>query len=154
RLNETLTSRDRELADQQAALQKLQAQLAGTARSSARQNDQPGFQLGQSRSFEARLLEEIQNRDKQLAAAAEEISRINQLRVTDRAAPDAEGPRLKEALNQRRIARATIDVERELAATGRDIMTLMAAKQLRVVDVRDTDASGQPSAAFARVFIT
>jgi hypothetical protein len=145
------------LTAQQEQLRKLQAQLDTVTKAtndSRRDSDQAGFQLGQSRSAEARLLEELQNRDKQLAAAAEEIAHINQLRVTDRAALDAQGARLREAFNQLRVATATIDVERELAAAGRDILELMAAKQLRVVDVRDTDASGRPSTAFARVFIS
>jgi hypothetical protein len=157
RLTEAMATRDQELAGQQEQLRKLQTQLDAAAKlaSSGRpETAQPGFQLGQSRSLEARLLEELQNRDQQLAAAAEEINRINQLRTTDQAALDAQGTRLRDVLNQLRIAKATVDVERELAAAGRDILELMAAKQLRVVDVRDTDTSGRPSQSFARVFIT
>jgi hypothetical protein len=157
RLTETLTARDQALTEQQQQLRTLQAQIDAAAKAgndTRRDGAQAGFQLGQSRSLEARLLEELQNRDQQLAAAAEEIARINQLRVTDQATLDAQVTRLRDVSNQLRIARATVDMERELSAAGRDILELMAAKQLRVVDVRDTDASGRPSAAFARVFIS
>jgi hypothetical protein len=44
-------------------------------------------------------------------------------------------------------------MERQLSSTGQDILQLMRAKQLRVVDVRDTDANGRPSPAFARMFV-
>lgn len=156
RLNDALAARERTLVEHQQQLRALQTRLntamqsAGGARAV---DQQPGLQLGQSRSVEAQLVEELRNRDGQLAAAAEEIERVKQLRVTDRAALAAQGTRLREAFDQLRIANATIDTERELSAAGRDILDLLTAKQLRVVDVRDTDASGRPSAAFARIFI-
>jgi hypothetical protein len=156
RLGEQLTARDQQLATQQEQLNKLQASLdaAGAAVTRAGASDVPGFRLGQSASLEARLLEEIRNRDQQLAAVSEELSRINQLRVTDRTELEAQGVRLRAAFDQLRIATATIEMERQMATAGRDILALMLAKQLRVVDVRDMDAAGQPGAAFARMFIT
>lgn len=48
----------------------------------------------------------------------------------------------------------SLDMERQLSAAGRDIRELLVARQLHVVDVRDTDADGKPSPAFARVFLT
>ena len=157
RLATTLTERDQTLQAQAEQLRQLQTRLdtAGqTGNPSTPGAELPGVQLGQSRSQEARLLEELQNRDKQLAAATEEIDRINRLRVTDRAALDAQSVRLRQAFDQIRIANATIAMERELSTAGRDILDLMAAKQLRVVDVRDTDAAGRPSQAFARIFVS
>jgi len=156
RLAETLTARDQTLKTQEEQLRRLQAQLGTAARvgNAGPGADAPGVQLGQSRSQEARLLEELRNRDQQLAAATEEIDRINRLRVTDRAALDAQSVRLRQAFDQIRVATATVAMERELSSAGRDILDLMSAKQLRVVDVRDTDAAGRPSAAFARIFVS
>src|SRR5262249_29417965 len=118
-----------------------------------RENQNQGVRLGHSTSQAAQLAEELQNRDKQLASASEEINRVNQLRVTDRAALDAEGIRLLEIHHQLRIAAAPLAVGPQLSASGKDLLKLMLAKQLRAVDVRDTDANGRPSPAFARVFI-
>jgi len=156
RLAETLATRDGTLKAQDEQLRQLQARLNTTERvgSAPAAAEVPGVQLGQSRSREARLLEELQNREQQLAAATEEIDRINRLRVTDRAAFDAQSVRLRQAFDQIRIANATVAMERELSAAGRDILDLMASKQLRVVDVRDTDAAGRASQAFARIFVS
>jgi hypothetical protein len=62
--------------------------------------------------------------------------------------------RITELSNKLRIASATLDMERQLVASGKDFPELMAARQLHVIDVRDTDANGNPSKAFGRVFLT
>jgi hypothetical protein len=156
-LTERLTARDTELAAQQELLRKVRSELDTAVKTVAglrRDNQLKGQRLGQSTVQTAQLVDELENRDKQLALATEEINRINQLRVTDRAALDSHRMRLREISNQLRIADATIEMERQLSAAGRDLRELMLARQLRVVDVRDTDASGRPNQAFARVFIS
>lgn len=155
-LTEQLAARDRDLAAQQVQLGQLRGELAQAAGSAAglrQSNAQQGLQLGQSVSQSARLLAEVQSRERDLETLQRELERINHMRVTDLAAFDAQGTRLREAFDQLRIATATLEVERQLAATGRDILQLMAAKQLVVIDVRDTDANGRANAPFARVFI-
>jgi hypothetical protein len=147
-LHDALAARTRDLDARDARLHTLQAQL-DRALADVRRNGRQG----RSASQPVRLVDELQNRDTQLAAAADEIRRINQLRAADRATLDTQAARLREAFDQLRIANATLDMERQLAAAGKDILELLLAKQLRVVDVRDTDATGRPTAAFARVFI-
>jgi|SRR5580698_7569432 len=61
--------------------------------------------------------------------------------------------RITELSNKLRVASATLDVERRLAASGRDVPALMAARQLHVIDVHGTDPNGNPSQAFGRVFL-
>jgi hypothetical protein len=61
---------------------------------------------------------------------------------------------ITELTNKLRLASATLDMERQLVAAGKDIPELMAARQLHVIDVRDTDPNGNPSQAFGRVFLT
>ena len=51
--------------------------------------------------------------------------------------------RIAELLDKLRIASATLDLERQLAAKGRDTREPMVARQLHVVDVRDTDSNGK-----------
>jgi hypothetical protein len=62
--------------------------------------------------------------------------------------------RIAELSRKLRIASATLDMERQLAAAGQEARELMVARQLHVVDVHDTDPSGKPSSAFGRVFLT
>jgi hypothetical protein len=156
-LGTRLTAREQDLAAQQNQLRHLQTQLDAAVKNASalrRDSQLQGVKLGQSTSQTAQLLGELENRDKQLASASEEIARINQLHLTDRAALEAQRVKLREAFDQVRIATATVDLERQMAAAGKDILNLVLAKQLRVVDVRDTDANGRPSAAFARVFVS
>jgi hypothetical protein len=97
---------------------------------------------------------ELANRDKQLEDARAEIQRINQLRATDEASLAAQQDRIAQISDQLRIASATLDEERQLAAAGKDIRELLTARQLHVIDVRDTDENGKPSKAFGRIFVS
>jgi hypothetical protein len=156
-LTTRLAERDQLAATQQKEIRDLRVQIANAtqdAESHRRESEQRGVRIEQSTSQTAHLLDELQNREKQLADATGEIARINQLRATDQASLVAQQVRINEISDQLRIADATLDMERQLAAAGRDIRELMVARQLHVVDVRDMDANGKPSQAFARVFLT
>jgi hypothetical protein len=73
----------------------------------------------------------------------DEAARINQLRANDETSLVEQQARIAELSDKLRIASATLDPERQLAAKGKDIRELMAARQLQVVDVRDTDSNGK-----------
>ncbi|MBZ5664184.1 MAG: hypothetical protein LAO30_06225 [Acidobacteriia bacterium] len=49
---------------------------------------------------------------------------------------------------------AALDKERQLLAVGRDVSDLMAARNLHIVDVVDTDTRGKTQPAFGRIFFT
>jgi hypothetical protein len=152
-----LAQGEQELATRQKEISELRGQLGSavrTAENYRREGEQQGVRLEHSTSQTAQLADELQNREKQLAASTEEIARINQLRGTDKLSLVAEQARIKEISDQLRIADATLDMERQLSSEGRDIRALLVARQLHVVDVRDTDSNGKPSQAFARVFLT
>ena len=152
-----LAQQEQELATRQKEISELRGQLGSALRteeSYRREGEQQGVRLEHSTSQTAQLVDELQNREKQLAASTDEIARINGLRETDKVSLEAERGRIKEISDQLRIADATLDMERQLASEGRDIRELLVARQLHVVDVRDTDANGKPSQAFARVFLT
>lgn len=156
-LSSQLEGRDKVLAAQQKEITDLHAQLGAalkTAENYRRDGQEKGVRLERSTSEAAQLLNEIENRDKQLAASTDEIARINQLRAIDKTSQDAQRTRIKEISDQLRIADATLDMERQLSAAGQDIRQLLVSRQLHVVDVRDTDENGNPSASFARVFLT
>jgi hypothetical protein len=48
----------------------------------------------------------------------------------------------------------SIDRERQLLSAGRDIRDLIAARNLHIIDVYDTDSRGKTTRAFGRVFYT
>jgi hypothetical protein len=49
---------------------------------------------------------------------------------------------------------AALDKERQLLAVGHDVSDLMAARNLHIVDVVDTDTHGKTQKAFGRIFFT
>jgi hypothetical protein len=141
----------------QREIQNLRAQLANaaaTAENLRRDNQQARGEAERSSSQNAQLLDETRNQERLLAQARDEASRISQLRVNDDASLAQQEARITELSNKLRIASATLDMERQLAAAGQDVRELMVARQLHVVDVHDTDSNGKPSRAFGRVFLT
>jgi len=145
RLGESVAAGQREILD-------LRTQLA--AENVRRNREQPGSGVAPSASQTAPLLEESRNQEKLLAEARDEAARSSRLRVNDEASMVEQQARITELTNKLRIASATLDQERQLAAAGSDIRELMAARQLHVIDVRDTDPNGNRSEAFGRVFLT
>jgi TolA-binding protein len=60
-----------------------------------------------------------------------------------------------QALNQKlREQSASVDREGQLLSAGREIRDLIAARNLHIIDVYDTDGHGKTSRAFGRVFYT
>jgi hypothetical protein len=144
RLNESLMAGQREI-------KTLHSQLDAE---SLRRNTGQSGEPARSASQTAQLLEESRNQEKLLAEARDEAARSSQLRINDEASMVEQQARITELTNKLRIASATLDQERQLAAAGKDVRELMASRQLHVIDVRDTDPNGNPSPAFGRVFLT
>lgn len=149
-LTASLSHLNQSLAEEQREIQNLRTQLSNVATSakSLRRDRE------QSSSRNAQLLDESRNQEKLLADARDEAARINQLRVNDEASLVEQLNRITELSNKLRIASATLDMERQLAAAGKDVRELMLARELHVIDVHDTDPNGNPSKAFGRVFLT
>jgi len=154
RLNATLTTNlsqsNDSLAAQEREIQNLRAQLqsASTTVETLRRNSQ------QSSAQNAQLLDESRNQEKLLAQAKDDAARDSQLRIDTEASLVEQQTRITELTNKLRVASATLDMERQLAASGKDVRELLAARDLHVIDVRDTDADGRPGEAFGRVFLT
>jgi hypothetical protein len=155
-LTSSLSQSNQVVATQQREIQDLRAQLANAvtiAGNLRRNSEQARGEVGRSSSPNAQLLDESRNHEKLLAEARDEAARSTQLRINDEASLVEERMRITELSNKLRVATATLDVERQLAASGNDFRELMAARQLHMIDVRDTDANGNPSDAFGRVFL-
>ena len=144
-LNESVVAGQREIKTLQSQLQ---------AESLRRNAEQAGGEATRSASQTAQLLEESRNQEKLLAEARDEAARSSQLRISDEASMVEQQVRIAELTNKLRIASATLDQERQLAAAGKDLRELLASRQLHVIDVHDTDPNGNPSQAFGRVFLT
>ena len=156
-LNATVAQLNESLAAEQREIQSLRAQLGSASRTAStlrQQSEQAKSEAGRSSSQNVPLSAELQNREQQLGDARNEIERINQLRANDEATLTAQQVQIAELSDRLRIASATLDLERHLNAAGKDIRELLTARQLHVVDVRDTDANGKPRKAFGRIFVT
>jgi hypothetical protein len=155
-LNASLAQLNQSLEARQQEIQRLRTQL-GKAESAAenlrRSEEQARADAGRSSSRAAQLLDESRDREKLLADAKGEASRASALHANDEASLVAEMVRVTELTDKLRIASATLDLERQMAAAGQDVRELMAAKQLHVIDVRDADQNGQPGKAFGRIFL-
>jgi hypothetical protein len=55
---------------------------------------------------------------------------------------------------QLKAAKANAGSAQQLLTASGDVRNVMGARQLHVVDVRDTDPNGKPGKAFGRVFLT
>jgi hypothetical protein len=156
-LNASLLQLNQSLADEQREVQNLRAQLgnaATTAESLRRNTEQARGEAERSSSRNSQLLDESHNQEQLLAEARDEAARISQLRLNDDASLVKQEARISELSDKLRIASATLDLERQLAAAGKDVRELMLARQLHVIDVRDTDPNGNFGKAFGRVFLT
>jgi hypothetical protein len=127
--------------------------VTATAESLRRNSEQTRAQAERSSSQNAQLLDESRDQEKMLAEARDDAARSSQLRINDEATLVEQQTRITELSNKLRIASATLDMERQLAASGKGIAELMAARQLHVIDVRDTDPNGNHSQAFGRLFL-
>src|SRR5260370_30672115 len=62
--------------------------------------------------------------------------------------------KIREVTDQLAEQSAVLEREREMVSAKRDIRDLMAARNLHIADVLDTDTKGKTRAAFGRVFFT
>jgi hypothetical protein len=160
-LDATVSRLQQTLAEQQRETEALRAQLAtqNAAASNAQRDTGKALSAATlSASHDAQSLEEAEAQRKkleaQLADAAAEVARLNQARASDQAELVADQVQVNQLSEQLKTVTSNIDMERQLAAAGKDVRDLMGARQLHVVDVRDTDPNGKAGKAFGRVFLT
>jgi hypothetical protein len=150
RLNKSVAAGQREIQDLRGQLGSVSAAAENLRRNSA----QAQADAERSSSRNVQLLEESRNQEKLLAEAKDEAARVNDLRANDEASLMEQQFRITELSDKLRVASATLEMERQLAAAGQDLRELIVARQLHVIDVRDTDPNGNPNKAFGRVFVT
>jgi uncharacterized coiled-coil protein SlyX len=161
-LEATVSRLEHRLADQQHDTEGLRAQVAALtmAANSSRQDNEVGrAEATQSASLSSPPLEESEAQrkihEKLLADTRAELVGLRRARASDQASIVADQIHINELSEQLKTAKAnTSNMERQLVAAGGDARNLMGARQLHVVDVRDTDPNGKPGNAFGRIFLT
>ena len=93
-----------------------------------------------------------QEQAKLLEDTRTELAELKKARASDQASIVADQVRINELSDQLKTAKVNANLQRQLA-TG-DVPNLMGARQLHVVDVRDSGPNGKPGKAFGRIFLT
>jgi hypothetical protein len=161
-LEATISRLEHTLAEQQREAEGLRAQvatLAVAANNSRHDNAETRAEATQLASHGAQSLEGAQTQrkvqEKLLADTRAELARLNRARALDQASIVADQIRINELSEQLKTAKAnTSNMQRQLVTAGGDVRNLMGARQLHVVDVRDTDSTGKAGKAFGRIFLT
>jgi hypothetical protein len=92
--------------------------------------------------------------EKLLEDTRAELAELKKARASDQASIVADQIRINELSDQLKTAKVNANLQRQLATTGGDVPNLMGARQLHVVDVRDSGPNGKPGKAFGRIFLT
>jgi hypothetical protein len=158
-LQATISRLQQTNAEQQREAEGLRTQVAKlTAAASHNGNDRIP-DTTQVASHGAGSLEESETQrmaqEKQLADARAELAGLKKTRASDQASIVADQIRINELSDQLKTAKVNAStMQRQLATTSGDIPSLMGARQLHVVDVRDSGPDGKPGKAFGRIFLT
>jgi hypothetical protein len=108
----------------------------------ASQRSQPLEESEAQRKTQEKLLEDTRA----------ELAGLKKARASDQASIVADQIRINELSDQLKTAKVNANLQRQVA-TG-DVPNLMGARQLHVVDVRDSGPNGKPGRAFGRIFLT
>ena len=160
-LDQAVSRLQNTLAEQQRETDDLRAQVASqsAAANGARHDREQVLSAATlSASHNAQSVEEAEAQrkmlEKQLADTEAQLTRLTQAQASDQADLVAAQAHINELSEQLKTATTNVDMERQLASAGKDVRDLMGARQLHVVDVRDTDPNGKAGKAFGRVFLT
>jgi len=100
----------------------------------------------------------IEDLQRHVNQAQTEVASVRSQLESDRAANQAtvvaDQVRIGELSDQLAEQSATLEREREMLTANKDIRDLMAARNLHIADVFDTDTKGKTRTAFGRVFFT
>jgi hypothetical protein len=159
-LQATISRLEQTNAAQQREAEGLRTQVAKlTAAASHHDNDRAPADTTQVASDGAQSLEETETqrkaREKLLEDTGTELAGLKKVRASDQASIVADQFRINELSDQLKTAKANAtNMQRQLATAGGDVPNLMGARQLHVVDVRDSGPDGKPGKAFGRIFLT
>lgn len=134
----------------QGQLRRVETELAGAS--------QQTEQLRAERDNESTLAQQLQKKladsEALLGSSRSEVAKLQANAEEVRAASAADVFRVRQLTERLADAASALDRERQMLDAGRDVRELMAARNLHIVDVFDTDARGKTRPAFGRVFFT
>jgi len=88
------------------------------------------------------------------AQAESELAKLKSIQASTDAVTVAQQQEIQQLNDKLTEQSASVDRERQLLSAGREIRDLIAARNLHIIDIRDTDGQGKTSNAFGRVFYT
>jgi hypothetical protein len=152
---QTIAEQHREIEDLRARV----ATLTAAANKSQHNLDTTPAEAMQSASQSSQSVEEVEvqrkTREKLLSDTQAELARLNKEHASDQASLVAEQIHINELSEQLKTAKTNVsNMQRQLVTASGDSRNLMGARQLHVVDVRDTGPNGKPGKAFGRIFLT
>jgi hypothetical protein len=124
-----LSARDQELSESQQERLRLQQQ------------------------FDAQT-EEVRSTESLLATKAEQLKQMEMAKANDSDAVVALRYQVQDLTERLNEEKNSLDRERQLLASGRDIRDIIGARNLHIIDVYDTDPDGNTKKSFARAFYT
>ena len=141
----------------EAALRSSQAQEAALRRQLDEEQHR-SVTLAEDRVESVRAVTELQQQ-LELARANQakteiELAKLQSTEGTNEAVTIAQQQEIQRLNDKLADQSASIDRERQLLSAGRDIRDLIAARNLHIIDVYDTDSRGKTTRAFGRVFYT
>ena len=160
-LETTIAQLERTNAEQRLEAEDLHHQVAtlGAAASNGRhgndkaRTDTTRSALPPAQSLEATEIQGTAN-EKMLANTKAELEGLKRAHADDLASIVADQYRINELSEQLKATKSNVNMEKRLATVSGGVDNLMGARQLHVIDVRDTDSNGKPSKAFGRIFLT
>lgn len=144
-----------ELARLQTQQQELQRVLADLqAKLSAADVDRTTLnkQLEEKTTELAQLQASAAGSQQTVASLRDQIAALQTRADNREASYVADRVQINDLTDQLTRQRQAVDREQQMLAAGKDIRNMMAARNLHIVDVFDTDAKGRTNSAFGRVF--
>ena len=138
----------------EAEIRHLREQEAGAEQTIRDLQGQLQAAQANMQAIEASWAQLLRQSSDELAAAQKELDDARSAGTQRIASIAALQMRVTELSEQLRKERNYAQREHELLSADRDIRDLMGARNLRIVDVLDVDASGGRTKAFGRVFYT
>ena len=117
---------------QKQEIQSLNAELENSSKSAEnyrRNIEQLRAEAQQTATRNTQLLADFQNREKLLADARAELARMTETRTQDQTSAVAQQYRINQMSEQLRLAKADLDLERQLAKAGKDVRDLMGDRK-------------------------
>ncbi|MFZ0799826.1 MAG: hypothetical protein WCA13_21430 [Terriglobales bacterium] len=136
------------------SIEKRRAELEAALDYERQQAD--ALRSSNARSLEkiAALNQELEDTGNRYAIAESQLAQLRANAATMDAVTIAQQSEIERLNQQLSEQAATIDQEQQMLASGRSIRDLIAARNLHIIDVYDTDSHGKSSPAFGRVFYT